>query len=214
MIGIAPGVRLFSMKVLDANGQGLTSTVLQALEFLLNNRGSLGIDVVNLSLGHPITEPAATDPLVQAVELLSRKGIIVVAAAGNWGQSRSGVAAYAGITSPGNAPSALTVGALDTNQTVTRSDDRVPAYSSRGPTWYDGIAKPDLVAPGHNLVSVAAVGSSLYTRYPNQRLSRWRHAIPSFERHEHGDRRHDRRGRAAHRAASSNGADAAAIDAE
>ena len=57
MVGIAPGVRLFSLKVLDANGQGFTSTVLQALEFLLNNRGSLGIDVVNLSLGHPITEP-------------------------------------------------------------------------------------------------------------------------------------------------------------
>jgi serine protease AprX len=171
MVGISPGVRLFSLKVLDASGQGFTSTVLQALEFLLNNRGSLGIDVVNLSLGHPITEPAAGDPLVQAVELLSRKGLIVVAAAGNWGQNPLGVAAYAGVTSPGNAPSALTVGALDTSQTVTRTDDRVPAYSSRGPTWYDGAVKPDLVAPGHNLVSLAAIGSSLYTRYPNQRVS-------------------------------------------
>ncbi|MEO7274360.1 MAG: S8 family serine peptidase [Vicinamibacterales bacterium] len=171
MVGISPGVRLFSMKVLDANGHGLTSTVLQALEFLLDNRGSLGIDVVNLSLGHPITEPAGGDPLVQAVELLSRKGLIVVVAAGNWGRNASGVAAYAGITSPGNAPSALTVGALDTNQTITRSDDRVPAYSSRGPAWYDGVAKPDVVAPGHNLVSIAAPSSSLDTRYPDQRLS-------------------------------------------
>ncbi len=169
--GIAPGVRLISMKVLDGNGQGLTSTVLTALENVINNRGSYGIDVVNLSLGHPITEPASTDPLVRAVEALSRTGVIVVAAAGNWGRNpQNGQAAYAGITVPGNAPSALTVGAVDTNQTVSRTDDQIPTYSSRGPTWYDGLTKPDVVAPGHGLVSVAAIGSSLYTRFPEQRV--------------------------------------------
>ena len=86
--GIAsPESRLISMKVLDGNGQGLTSTVLTALENVINNRGSYGIDVVNLSLGHPITEPASTDPLVRAVEALSRTGVIVVVAAGNWGRN-------------------------------------------------------------------------------------------------------------------------------
>jgi serine protease AprX len=172
MVGVAPGVRLVSMKVLDGSGQGYTSTVLTALENVLNNRGSYGTDVVNLSLGHPITESAATDPLVAAVEALSRKGIIVVAAAGNWGRNpTTGLAAYTGITSPGNAPSAITVGALDTNQTAIRSDDRVAIYSSRGPTWYDGQAKPDVVAPGDNLPSLAAIGSSLYTRFPEQRMA-------------------------------------------
>jgi serine protease AprX len=171
MIGVSPGVRLISMKVLDGKGQGFTSTVLTALETVLNNRGSLGVDVVNLSLGHPITERGSTDPLVQAVEALSRKGIIMVVAGGNWGRNPStGLPAYAGITSPGNAPSALTVGAVDTNQTVTRTDDQVPVYSSRGPTWYDGLVKPDVLAPGHNLVSLAAIGSSLYTRYPDLRV--------------------------------------------
>jgi serine protease AprX len=169
MMGVSPGARLISMKVLDGGGQGFTSTVLTALESVLNNRGSLGINVVNLSLGHPITEPGSSDPLVQAVEALSRKGIVVVVAAGNWGWNPStGLPAYAGITSPGNAPSALTVGALDTKQTMTRTDDQVSGYSSRGPTWYDGFAKPDVVAPGHDLISVAAIGSSLYTRYPQQ----------------------------------------------
>jgi serine protease AprX len=169
--GVASGVRLISMKVLDGTGQGFTSTVLTALESVLDNRGAFGIDVINLSLGHPITESAATDPLVRAVEALSRAGVVVVVAAGNWGGNpQTGLPAYAGITVPGNAPSAITVGALDTNQTVTRGDDQIPTYSSRGPTWYDGLVKPDIVAPGHSLVSVAAVGSSLYARFPEQRV--------------------------------------------
>jgi len=139
---------------------------------VLNNRASFGIDVINLSLGHPISEPQATDPLVQAVETLSHKGLIVVVAAGNFGRNPStGLAAYAGITSPGNAPSALTVGAVDINQSVTRSDDQVSTYSSRGPTWYDGLTKPDVVAPGTNLVSLAAIGSTLYNRYPDLRVN-------------------------------------------
>jgi len=179
MIGIVPTSRLISMKVLDGTGQGYTSKVLTALETVLNNKASLGIDVVNLSLGHSITEPAATDPLVQAVEALSRKGVIVVVAAGNLGRHPStGLTAYAGITSPGNASSAITVGALDTNQTVTRTDDQVPFYSSRGPSWYDGAMKPDIVAPGHNLVSLAAIGSYLYTKYPEMRVSDGTTATP------------------------------------
>ena len=113
----------------------------------------LGIHIINLSLGHPICEPAASDPLVQAVERAVRAGIIVVAAAGNMGMNpTTGKPGYAGITSPGNAPSAITVGAARTNDTVARGDDRIPDYSSAGPTWYDAIVKPDLLAPGHNLV--------------------------------------------------------------
>jgi len=58
------------------------------------------------------------------------------------------------VTSPGNAPSAITVGAVNTKGTVTHADDEVSAYSSRGPTWYDGFVKPDVVAPGHSMISV------------------------------------------------------------
>ena len=67
------------------NGAGTTSDVISAIEFATANKDRLGIDIINLSLGHPIYEPAATDPLVQAVEAAVRAGIVVVASAGNYG---------------------------------------------------------------------------------------------------------------------------------
>ncbi len=141
---------------------GYTSSVLRALEFAIENKDKLNIDIINLSLGHPVYESPSTDPLVRAVEDAVRAGIVVVTSAGNYGLNQeTGEAGYAGITSPGNAPSAITVGALDTHETVDRSDDTVAPYSSRGPAWYSGLAKPDLVAPGHRLVAVGAYSGSL-----------------------------------------------------
>src|SRR5688572_13987106 len=161
--GVAHKARLIGLKVLDRNGAGYTSDVISAIEFATANKEQLGIDVINISLGHPILEPSASDALVQAVEAAARAGIIVVAAAGNYGVSlETGQPGYAGILSPGNAPSAITVGSVRTFDTDRRSDDRVAEYSSRGPAWYDGVAKPDLVAPGQGLVSVAAKSSTLY----------------------------------------------------
>ena len=164
---VAHGSSLIGMKVLAADGSGYTSTVIKAIEFAIVNKSQLKIDVINLSLGHPIYESAATDPLVQAVERAVAAGIVVVVAAGNEGMNRqTGEVGYAGITSPGNAPSAISVGAVDTKGTVTRSDDQVAPFSSRGPSWYDGYAKPDVVAPGRHVVSFMAKDSYLHRRYP------------------------------------------------
>jgi serine protease AprX len=169
--GVAPKALLTALKVLDHNGAGNTSDVISAIEFVTANRNQLGIDVINLSLGHPIYEPAATDPLVQAVEAAVRAGIVVVASGGNSGVSPvTGLPGYAGILSPSNARSAITVGSVKTFETNARTDDRVAPYSSRGPTWYDGRAKPDLVAPGHGLVAAAALSSSLYMNNPTLRV--------------------------------------------
>ncbi len=52
---------------------------------------------------------------------------------------------------------------------MTRDDDRMAVYSSNGPTWYDGLVKPDVVAPGHFLASEAAPNSSLFKTYPTLR---------------------------------------------
>lgn len=166
--GIAPRVRLIGMKVLDGNGQGYASHALNAIEFAIDNRVALGIDVINLSLGHPVLEPPADDPLVQAVERATAAGIVVVASAGNFGKRPgSGTVGYGGIASPGNAPSAVTVGALNTLNTADRRDDRVASFSSRGPTWYDGQVKPDLLAPGQGLIAATGVQSTLYQRRPS-----------------------------------------------
>jgi serine protease AprX len=166
--GVAPGIRMLGLRVLDKKGSGKTSEVISALEFVLANKDRFNIRVVNLSLGHPIYESAATDPLVQAVEAVARAGIVVVVAAGNNGTNpTTGQTGYAGIASPGNAPSAITVGAAVTAGTDVRSDDRVATFSSRGPSWYDGIVKPDVVAPGFALVSNEVDGSTLATTYPS-----------------------------------------------
>ena len=61
-VGVAPNARLIGLRVLNENGQGDTANVVRAIEFAIANKDILGIDVLNLSLGHPIYEPAATDP--------------------------------------------------------------------------------------------------------------------------------------------------------
>ncbi len=110
--GIASDAKIISLKVLNGEGAGYTSSVLRALEYTIENRERLKIDIINLSLGHPIYEAPETDPLVQAVEAATRAGIVVIASAGNYGTNQeTGQVGYAGITSPGNAPSAITVGA-------------------------------------------------------------------------------------------------------
>ena len=160
---MATSTRLIGLKVLDDKGAGYTSDVIAAVEFATENKAALGIDVINMSLGHPIYEPAATDPLVQAVEAAVDAGIVVVVSAGNIGMNpTTGQIGYAGITSPGNAPSALTVGALRHRGTTSRSDDMVSDFSSRGPTWYDGLIKPDVLAPGQALFATMDTGAELY----------------------------------------------------
>jgi serine protease AprX len=168
--GIAPEVRLVGLKVLDANGQGKTSDVIRAIEFVVANKSKLNVQIINLSLGHPILAPASQDPLVQAVERATQAGLIVVTAAGNNGQKKNGQVGYTGITSPGNAPSAITVGAAITNNTVVRGDDTVADFSSRGPTWFDGIAKPNVVAPGYQLAGDTSLSSTLFNLLPSGRV--------------------------------------------
>jgi serine protease AprX len=165
--GIAPDTRLIALRALTGNGAGYTSSVINAIDFAIAQRTKLGIDILNLSLGHPIYEPASTDPLVQAVQRAVDAGIVVVVSAGNFGgDPTTHVVGYGGITSPANAPNAITVGAVETVQTATRADDIVAWYSSRGPTWYDGFQKPDLVAPGSHLVSDVPTSSAIATTYP------------------------------------------------
>ena len=169
--GTAPGARLVDVRVLGSDGSGLTSDVIAGIDWVVANRTKYGIRVVNLSLGHPVTEPSATDPLCQAVARAVNAGLVVVVAAGNYGMTSTGAPVLGGITSPGDSPFALTVGATDTHATLDRSDDTVAPYSSRGPAKYEVVVKPDVVAPGTRIVSLEAAHSYLSTTYPQWHIA-------------------------------------------
>jgi serine protease AprX len=164
--GIAPDVKLVNVRVLGADGTGWTSDVIAGIEWVIENRDKYDIRIINLSLGHPVTEPSTTDPLCIAVMKATAAGIVVVASAGNSGKAADGAPILGGITSPGNSPYAITVGAMNTKGTVNRSDDVMTTYSSRGPTKFEHAVKPDLVAPGNRIVSLEASGTYLQRNYP------------------------------------------------
>jgi serine protease AprX len=161
--GIAPGVRLISLKVLDAAGQGRISDVIAALDYAVAHRDDWNIRVISLSVASGVYEPYDTDPLTLAAERAVRAGIVVVAAAGNYGRDQQGRTVYGGITAPGNSPWVLTVGASSHQGTPDRADDVLARFSSRGPTVNDRAAKPDLVAPGVGIESLSDPDSAFYT---------------------------------------------------
>lgn len=168
--GSAPSVKFVDVRVLGSTGSGLTSDVIAGINWVTNNAKTYKIKVINLSLGHVVTEPSALDPLCQAVQRAVNAGITVVVSAGNYGLTSTGKPVLGGITSPGNSPVALTVGAIDTKGTVDTSDDVVAPYSSKGPTAYDLIVKPDVVAPGTTIGSLEAQNSYLSKTYPQWHL--------------------------------------------
>jgi serine protease AprX len=160
--GMAPDASLVSLKVLDGEGKGTISTIIAALDWVAANARTYNIRVVNLSVGAAVTQSYWIDPLALAARRLTERGIVVVAAAGNLGTNAAGQPQYGGILAPGNAPWVLTVGASSTEGTARANDDVVAGFSSLGPTRGDYLAKPDLVAPGRGIVSLAVPGSTLY----------------------------------------------------
>src|SRR6266540_334680 len=139
-LGIAPNANLINLRVLNSDGVGSISGVLDALDWVMSNRSIYNIRVVNMSLGMPSVESFENDPLCLTVRGLVNAGIVVAVAAGNNGKDSAGNKIYGRIHSPGNEPSALTVGASNTFGTDARDDDTVASYSSRGPTrsfWED-----------------------------------------------------------------------------
>ena len=155
VVGEAPGAQLASIKVAGASGVTDLATVIQGVQWAIDNHSTLGIGVLNLSLGAIPTQSSTRNPLDQAVESAWRAGITVVASAGNAGPSNGTV------LSPGDDPLVVTVGALDDKGSPTAQGATIPTFSSIGPTPVDGWFKPDLVAPGRSVISLRAPGSAI-----------------------------------------------------
>ena len=149
-IGVAPDANLIAVKISDDHGDTTLADVIAGLQFVVEHKSDLGIRVVNLSLNSSVAEPAATDPLDAAAEVVWQNGIVVVAAAGN-----RGAASDATWYAPANDPFVITVGAVDDGGSKALNDDAVTNWSSRGPTQA-GLAKPDVLAPGSQVVAPLA----------------------------------------------------------
>jgi serine protease AprX len=168
--GIAPGANLIVLKALDGAGGGYISNVIAAVEYAIAHRETYNIRIINLSVAAGVYESFQTDPLTLAAKRAVDAGIVVVAAAGNLGRSDLGRSQYGGIASPGNAPWVLTVGASSHMGTNERLDDQIAAFSSRGPAAIDKTAKPDIVAPGVGIESIAEPSSVLFAAHPGARV--------------------------------------------
>jgi subtilisin family serine protease len=139
--GVAPDAKLLNGKVLNDFGGGQESWIIAGMEWA----AASGADVVNMSLGGWPTD--GSDPMSRAVDRITEEtGALFVISAGNSGPGEETV------SSPGTADSALTVGAVD-------RDDRLAEFSSRGPRWEDGAIKPDITAPGVDIVAAKAKNS-------------------------------------------------------
>ena len=164
--GMAPQCKLVSLKVLDDKGDGSSSTVTRALQYIrrdINGNGRLlRIQGVNISLGY---EPDVREfacgqsPICVEVDQLVRSGVVIVVASGNTGYGsltalarQTNIGFTMTINDPGNAELGITVGSTHRDQPHRYG---VSYFSSKGPTL-DGRDKPDLVAPGERIASCCA----------------------------------------------------------
>ena len=154
-VGTAPEANLVGIKALDKNGAGRFSDIIKGIQWAVQNQEKYGIRVINMSLGGPIIQSYKDDPVAQAAAAAMDHGIISVVAAGNSGP-KAGT-----IGSPGSHPRVLTIGALNDMGTVSRADDTIAKFSSRGPTSIDGLTKPDILSPGVMITAANSPGSSL-----------------------------------------------------
>jgi serine protease AprX len=160
--GAAPGSKIVSLDVMDDTGMAMTRDVIGAADWILANKDKYGIKVANFSLHSSQPNSIAYDPLDKAVERLWFSGVVVVAAAGNYGINGqpSGVP-----FAPGNDPFVITVGADDVDGSTSTMDDTAAPWSAYGYTL-DGFAKPDIAAPGRFIVGPAPAASTLALERP------------------------------------------------
>ncbi len=169
-MGVAPDANVLNVKVSDDNGAAAVSDVVNGLQWVYNNQAHYNIRVVNLSLNSTVADSYQADPLDAAVETLWKAGIVVVTSAGNNGSTNAGV-----MYAPANDPFVITVGAVNDQNTASTADDSLASFSAYGSetaSLANGssttVSKPELVAPGVNIISdLASAATSLATAHPD-----------------------------------------------
>ena len=161
--GIAPKANIIMLKALDESGETGALTILNAMQWISDNRQKYNIKVVCMSLGSQPLESG--DPLVVGAEALWNLGLVVIAAAGNSGPN------YSTIKSPGASGKIITVGALDDGRNLGQTQKqnyKVANFSSRGPS--NNFYKPDCLTPGVDIISVSNNGN-IYTKMSGTSVS-------------------------------------------
>ncbi len=160
--GIAPGASLIVLRVLDEAGEGHISDVIASIDYAIEHRAEFNIRIINLSVASGVYESFMTDPLTLAAKRAVDAGIVVVTAAGNHGQTARERPSTAGSHRPGMrrgySPSArpITVSRRRATTTWSRHSVRAVRRSSIAPL------KPDVVAPGVAIESLADAGSTIF----------------------------------------------------
>jgi serine protease AprX len=134
--GVAPGVQFIGIKVLSKDGSGSLSTIMKGIDYA----SKTDANIISMSLGSSDHSQAMDDLVTRVVN----SGKIVVCAAGNSGPGTKTIGC------PADTPAVITVGATD-------KSDNMASFSSRGPTK-DGRTKPDICAPGKDIISCRATG--------------------------------------------------------
>ena len=144
--GIAPGMKLVVGKVLDEKGDGNVENMVAGLEWILRNKDKYGIRILNVSIGTGTYIDATKEEILKdMLRSAWQKGLVVVCAAGNSGPKDDTV------SSIGKSPYLLTVGCHD-GEYYAEKTNRCSTYSGRG-ALLDTVRKPDIVAPGTEIIS-------------------------------------------------------------
>ncbi|MGH2484099.1 MAG: S8 family serine peptidase, partial [Candidatus Limnocylindria bacterium] len=162
--GMAPDARIVSIKVGVADGGVDVSQVIAAIDWVVQNRNSNGLNIriLNISYGTNTTQSYLVDPLAYATEQAWKHGIVVVAAAGNSGYQKG--AGAPGLANPAYDPYTIAVGGSDSMGTAVLWDDTIATYSAVAANG--GARKPDVVAFGSHMQGLRVPNSYLDMTYP------------------------------------------------
>jgi serine protease AprX len=162
--GLAPGAHIINLNITDSNGMAYESDVVNALQWVYENKEGYNIRVVNMSLNSTLENSYHESPLAAASEILWFNGVVVVASVGNKGPAGGHNTAK---TAPANDPFLIIVGASDEHDTPDRGDDNIGAFSSFGVT-VDGFLRPEIVAPGFNIIAPLSADSYWGEEHPDR----------------------------------------------